>query len=146
MTVEFIIYSEPFSINSYHYRDKRHKTADARAWEAKIAEQLVKQHRLTMMADVWRKNGGYFVMHCTAMYLKNVFYTQSGQISGRTIDITNWEKPLQDMIFKFMDLNDKLVKKLISEKSVGEYPCMKIRLELHSDTESNVLSSATPNT
>lgn len=141
MVIEFVLDIEPFSVNRYHYRDKRHKTAEAREWEATVEERLQKLPMLASIADVWRKNGGHFVLQCTAMYYKSMFYTESGEISGRTHDITNWEKPLQDMIFKQMGLNDKLVKKLISEKGPGDYPCIKVRLELNSNANTDVALS-----
>lgn len=126
----FRINNKPFSINAYHYRDKRHKTAEARAWEEEIVYALADVKELSAIADDWRKSGGYFELHITAVYPEYLFYTQSGEISGKTIDVTNFEKPLQDLIFKQMGLNDKLVKKMVSEKSAGTHNYLEVTIRL----------------
>lgn len=63
-------------------------------------------------------------------YPRHIFYTESGEISGRTFDITNTEKPIQDLLFKVMGLNDKVVKKVVSEKHSGTHHYIDIGLEL----------------
>ncbi len=123
----------PFSVNSYHFRDKRHKTPEAKSWEEAVLTQLLNEAKeLSAMADDWRKSGGYFELHLHAFYPHRIFYTAEGELSGRTIDITNFEKPLQDLIFgqACMGLNDKLVKKLVSEKSPGTHNYIEVMVRL----------------
>ncbi len=108
-----------FSVNKYTYSDRRHKTAEARAWEASIIAQLNEVKELSAMAEDWKQHGGYFELTIHVFYPAYVFYTASGEISGRTFDCSNVEKPLQDLLFKQMGLNDKLVKRLVSEKFAG---------------------------
>ncbi len=119
-----------FSVNAYHFRDKRHKTPEARAWENSILAQLNEIKELSAIADEWRLSGGYFILQIAIFYPHHIFYTQSGEISGKTFDCSNVEKPLQDLIFKQMGLNDKLVKRLVSEKSAGVQHYMEISLRL----------------
>lgn len=126
----FELNSKPFSVNNYHYRDKRHKTAEARAWEEEIVSQLNELKELSAMADDWRLNGGYFELELIATYPPHIFYTQTGEVSGKTIDVSNFEKPLQDLIFKQMGLNDKLVTKLTSSKKAGTHHFLDVRLIL----------------
>lgn len=129
--VKFTLNQRAFSVNAYHYRDKRHKTAEARAWEAAVTAELNEVKELSAIAEDWKAHGGYFVLHLTVYYPHHVFYTAHGEISSKTFDCSNVEKPLQDLIFKQMGLNDKLVKKLISEKSSGAYGRIEVKLELH---------------
>lgn len=119
-----------FSVNNYHYRDKRHKTSEAKAWETGVISQLNEVKELSAIADDWRLYGGYFELDINCIYPAHVFYTQSGEISGRTFDCSNVEKPLQDLIFKQLGINDKLVKRLVSEKSVGTHYCIDITIRL----------------
>jgi Endodeoxyribonuclease RusA len=131
--IEFVIFTKAFSINAYHYATRKVKTAEARAWEELVQKDLNEVKELSAMADDWRKHGGHFHLHINCIYPAHVFYTQTGEISGKTFDCSNVEKPIQDLIFKNMGLNDKLVKKLVSEKSVGAYHYIEVRLELYAN-------------
>lgn len=137
----FKLHLKPFSINNYHYRDKRHKTADARDWERQVDIQL--QSHLTAFADIAaaykNKPTAYFVLNLHAYYPPQSFFTQSGEVSGRTVDSSNWEKPMQDMLFKALGLNDKLVKRLVSEKSPGSHHYIEVTIKLEGLYESNVV-------
>lgn len=132
--IEFDLQIKPFSVNCYHYATRKVKTADARAWECTVLEALADVKELSVLADDWRRLGGYFNISIHCFYPPFIFYTQSGEISAKTIDVTNFEKPLQDLIFKQMGLNDKLVKKMVSEKSAGTHHYIRIKLELKSQT------------
>lgn len=128
----FVLAGKPFSINAISFRDKRHKTPEARLYESQIMSQLVEVARLYEIAEQWRKNGGFFILELDAYYPENVFYTGSGEISGRTVDVTNYEKQIQDLIFKVMGLNDKLVKRVVSEKHVGTHAYISVSIKLAS--------------
>ncbi len=130
MECHFRLEGKAFSVNAYTYSDKRHKTSEAKAWEKQILEQLNEVKELSAIADEWRLSGGYFILQIAIFYPSYLFYTQTGEISGKTFDCSNVEKPLQDLIFKQMGLNDKLVKRLVSEKSASTHHCIEITLRL----------------
>lgn len=92
--------------------------------------QLEQELGLIEVVKQYQEKGGYFVLSFHAYYPAHIFRTQEGELSGRTIDITNYEKPLQDLLFKVLNLNDKLVKKLISEKSEGTHHYIDVQLTL----------------
>lgn len=136
--MEAIIYLplKAFSVNAYHFRDKRHKTPEARAWEASVQEALVEHKVLIDMADKWRTNGGVFHVELDFIYPPHIFYTKGGYISSKTFDLSNIEKPLIDQVFgDIMDVNDKLITRLVSRKLCGPTHGIVIRLELKTESD-----------
>lgn len=130
--IEFTLAIKPFSVNAYRYRDARFKTAEARAWETTVNDAL-EEHRkpLMEMADDFKAKGGTFRLFLSALYPKFIYYNKSGAISAKTVDCSNYEKPIQDMLFNFMGVNDRFVTELISTKDVGASTGIWIKLELH---------------
>ena len=130
MIFSFTFYGRPFSINRWTYATRKTKTKDARAWETEFLRQLAPQEmRLKEMADKWRKSGGQFTIKIECFYLN--FYNDEGEISSKTIDITNFEKIIQDMLFSTMGLNDKLVTALSSSKEHSITDFIRVQLELN---------------
>lgn len=104
----FTIYSKPQSVNSLYYGNAKIKTQAARDWSYKIFHQLSspedsKKFEVLRKSFDPKKHGYYVTM--THYFPESVFYTKSGEISARTQDITNVEKPLVDLLFlsKYFD-------------------------------------------
>lgn len=147
MRYEFELPIKGFSVNAYHYRDKRHKTKEAREWEEKV-DDLLQEHKMLLdIADTWREGGGVFHVHFTYVYPAYMFYNNMGRVSSKTFDLTNVEKPLLDRIMnEFMDVDDKSVTKLVSIKEPGAMHCIRVRLELHTDIDRDLPRGFTPDT
>lgn len=142
--MKFTLMCRPFSVNAWTYSDKRHKTKEAREWTEQVL-CLLEEHAKALgeMADDWRKSGGCFRLEFTAIYPAHIFYNKAGQISSKTIDITNYEKPLQDLIFSdIMDINDKAVVQCISRKLPGPLYAIEVSLEFYAQTDADSLIGA----
>jgi hypothetical protein len=90
----------PFSINSYYGRDRRHKTPAAREWEQQVFHALsakYPQQVLKELREAYLPEKHSWSIRLIAFYPN--FFTKSGNISNKTHDITNWEKPLVDLLF-----------------------------------------------
>lgn len=90
----------PYSINAYYGRDKRHKLPQAREWEQHVFHALsaeYPQRMLKELREAYIAGKHSWSIRLTAFYPN--FYTKSGNISNHTHDITNWEKPLVDLLF-----------------------------------------------
>lgn len=131
MEVRFVLTGKGFSINAAYYATRKIKTAAAREWEAAISEQLNDIKLLADLALEWNKLGGTFEVEMIHEYPYHVFYNKQGQVSSKTFDCSNVEKLLLDQIFGgALDINDKYVTKLISEKRVGPQHQIKVRIQL----------------
>jgi hypothetical protein len=122
----------PFSINAYHYADKRHKTREARDWETKVLYQLNKPAAQKSFAELrahFDLNKHVYSANLIAYYPESTFFTAKGLISQRTLDLTNWEKPIIDLLFlpkhynnpepygcKNLNIDDKFLGRMFSTK------------------------------
>lgn len=145
--MKFTLMCKPFSVNAYHYSDKRHKTAEARAWEEQVLA-LLEEHAKTLgeMAEDFKKVGGCFRLQLCAIYPPHIFYNKGGAISSKTIDITNFEKPLCDLIIgRVMGINDKTVVECISRKLPGPLYAIEVELKFDPNIDTDSLISAAAN-
>lgn len=122
----------PFSVNSMFYRDQRIKTGAARDWERQVLHQLSwssTSEKLAKLRDAFDPSKHAYKVTMIAYYPLKTFYTKAGSISAKTMDCSNWEKPLQDLIFspryfdqeppagcKNLNCDDKFVVSLLSKK------------------------------
>lgn len=130
MLIDITLDMPAFSVNAYYYRDRRHKTAEARAWEAEFQRQLEDYKILHDFAHRL-KDGATVAIEIVVEYPPHVFYNKAGHVSSKTFDVTNVEKPIVDQIFNFMGANDKVITKLVSTKKPGPKAQLKIRLEIN---------------
>lgn len=144
--IKFTIMVRPFSVNAYHYRDKRHKTVEARAWEASVIRNLEPYEKsLLELAEDYKKQGGYFTVTITAYYPPHIYYNLQEEISSKTVDITNFEKPTIDVVFgQVMQVNDKAIVRCTSQKLPGPFYALEIALKLYAyaDPEGPVAGDA----
>jgi Holliday junction resolvase RusA-like endonuclease len=131
MEYEFTLPIKAFSVNAYHYRDKRHKTQEARAWEEEVKFLLDEHKPLLDIAAEHIKLGGEFVVYLTFSYPKHIFYNKIGQVSAKTYDLSNVEKPILDLIFKeTMGVDDRFVTQIVSAKRPGASFAIDVKIRL----------------
>ena len=135
MVYEFSLPIKAFSVNAYHYRDKRHKTAEARAWEEEVKFLLEEHKPLLDLAAEHIKLGGEFTVYLNFVYPKHVFYNKIGQVSAKTFDLSNVEKPILDLLFKeTMGVDDRFVTQIVSSKRAGASFAIDIKLKLYTNS------------
>lgn len=131
MIISFMLHGKAFSINKYYYKSRAVKTKEARAWEEQIMAQLANRPEVIEMADMWRKNGGYFHVGMIFYYPESVFFNSHSVVSAKTFDLSNIEKPLLDLVLNHtMQIDDRHVTRLDSRKMVGAWESIQITLEL----------------
>lgn len=144
MIRKFVLNVKPFSINQIHYRDGKRKTVEAKEWECTVFNALSSPDCVQAMKDlreafVQTKHG--FAVKLTCYYPAHIYKTQAGFISAKTIDTTNWEKPLVDLIFlekyslydppfgvQNIQIDDKYIVALHSRKLSHDKPSTKIEV------------------
>ena len=136
MKREFNLDIKPFSINAMYYGDGRTKTQAARDWSYQIFHRLSQEAIAKSLAELrsyFETDKHSYQVDFVVTYPKDKFYTKKGSISARTMDLSNWEKPLIDLIFlpkyfdkeppygcKNLNIDDKYITKLSSSKGIGE--------------------------
>lgn len=94
--------TKPFSINKLYYARSKTRTQQARKWGDAICKLLSKPE-IQSAIEVCRNNFNPLVHHLGVSYTFNIpkshFYTKDGKISRRSMDLTNIEKALQDILF-----------------------------------------------
>lgn len=127
---------EPLSVNAMHYRDKRFKSAKCKQWETMVLLALTSEQSQQEMKNIresYKQGVHCFKVHLTAVYPVNHFFTKSGIVSNKTLDCSNWEKPIVDLLFlpKYhsqsppsgcpnINVDDRFITSLSSEKTFGE--------------------------
>lgn len=72
-------------------------------------------------------------LHVEIEFYSKSFYTKSGKIRKRFLDIDNLLKATLDTIFKVIDLDDSLITKMIVTKNHGLYDRTVIRISRRVD-------------
>lgn len=131
MTYEFTLPMRAFSVNAYRYRNNINKTKEARAYEAEFLQKL-EMHRAPLMslAAHWRSVRGTIKVTYVCIYPRDFYLNAKGEVSARTYDCTNFEKPIQDLVFGFLGINDCFAKPLYSDKIPGDDFGIYVKLEL----------------
>jgi hypothetical protein len=131
MEIEFTLDMKAFSVNAMSYRDARFKTKEFQDWFRELLTRLEDIKDLTDMADTFKAHGGAFAIEISVLYPSHVYYNKFGQISAKTFDITNVEKPLVDAIFRErMQIDDRNLVDMVSTKGPGSHHQIIIRLKL----------------
>jgi hypothetical protein len=119
------------SVNSMYYGNRLHgKTAEAQDWSHEVLFHLSKYKReLKNFRDYFDPSKHVYKMHLTMMVPVDVYYTKKGELTSKIVDLTNWEKPLIDLIMlkKFfggnvpyqcenLNTDDRYLQYMISEK------------------------------
>lgn len=131
MTYNFVLPCQAFSVNAYRYKQGFAKTKEAKLYEERILGHLEEHKQLYDIADAFKERGGTLEVHIVCSYPHHIFYNQSKQVSAKTLDCSNVEKPLLDLVINnFMGLDDRFVTKLVSEKVAGVGHSIEITVSL----------------
>lgn len=134
MIVEFVLPVKAFSVNKYHYANKKIKTKEARLWEDEVLYHLGKIIELKEFGTIFKKAPTSIKIKVIITYPLNVFFNSLGIISSKTFDIDNCLKPLIDLtLTKCMDINDKFVTHIEGIKVPGNSYEIYMRLEILSE-------------
>lgn len=128
-----------FSLNRAYYKASFTRTIECRQWGNAICHALQSKENVAAVAafkqkfDISNDAIGVFMKFSIPV---GVFYTKSQSISRFSMDLSNVEKLLLDLIFDkkhgphALDLDDKLVTQLISEKVPANSFCIDIGLKI----------------
>lgn len=131
MKITFNLPTKAFSVNATYFRNRAFKTPEFRDWESATALLLDDVKDLTDIADEFNRVGGEFWVSFVFVYPFHIFYNKSKDISAKTFDLSNVEKPLLDQIFGGrMSVNDRFVTLLRSSKEAGAMHEIKVTIEL----------------
>jgi hypothetical protein len=122
------------------------KTTKAREWTMQVLHALNEPSIKEALADLRKAfniKKHTYGLDLTFNYPSQVFKNKAGLISSKTMDISNVEKPLIDLLFlqKYFDLespngaenlniDDKFLTELCSRKQSGEYYSIDITIKL----------------
>jgi len=129
-----------------YYSQKNIKTADAREWTAQILFALNDSKVEKALEDL-RENFDpmrhSYKFDFTFYYPRHLFFTKKGDVSSKTLDQTNVEKPLQDILCSSqyfrrpcpegaanLNINDRYVTDVISRKRPSEAHSIEIEIEI----------------
>jgi len=93
---------KPFSVNALYYGDGRTKTQKYYDWSFRLFDRLSHpeiQKGLEFFRDAFDPKKHVYVLRLTAYYPEEIYFRRAGGISAKTMDISNWEKPLVDCLF-----------------------------------------------
>lgn len=137
---------KPFSINSMYYVQKAVKTQPAREWTYEVFSHLNSEKNTRIMAEIHNAfiaDRHNLIICLTAYYPKNKLITSTGGVSARSVDTTNWEKPLIDLLFlpkhwgkedpfgcKNIGIDDRYICSMTSKKRAWDGPGYKITVKV----------------
>lgn len=133
---------KPYSVNSYYYRNRSIKRREAVEWEHTIIEHLRNkeyQDKIEEFRNLFSPSKHSIEIHIKLQYPKELLYTKKHQISSKSFDISNTEKPLIDVIFlskystktsRNLEIDDKYITKMIVEKVAGKDHLITINIKL----------------
>lgn len=120
---------KPFSINSYYYGIKRVRTRDARAWGAEIHRQMVAfKDQIEVFRSLFNPKKHSLRVEIVHEMPKETFFNTKKEVSHRSKDLTNIEKPLIDILtagkyldrgFSVLGIDDHFITELLSFKRVS---------------------------
>jgi len=112
------------------------KTKEAREWSHKVFHYLSLEdnHRkLLALKKNFNPFNNFYRVELTAFYPEKQIITAKGQLSARSIDLSNWEKPLIDLIFlpkhiqkkppygcENLEMDDRYIGQMTSKKTVSK--------------------------
>lgn len=133
---------KPYSVNQYFYGNRAIKKREAVEWERSIIELIRPESIQKKIEDFKKKfNPSLHSLQIDLLfqYPHNILYTKKKQLSSKAFDISNVEKPLIDVIClskystevtKNLEIDDKYVKKMTSEKTSGDTHNITVKIQL----------------
>jgi Holliday junction resolvase RusA-like endonuclease len=149
MRKSILIKGKPYSVNAMYYGDARTQKTEFKEWTYQMFHELSSTANLSAMQELrqaFDPNKHAFKVRITVYYPADIYKTKEGRISGRTMDLSNFEKPLMDLLFdkKFFErphpygvqninTNDSYVTELHSYKKAGTEHRIKIDITIISN-------------
>lgn len=137
---------KPFSVNALYYGDGRTKTQKYYDWSFEFFSRLAQpniQQNLQKFRDTFDPKKHAYAIKLTAYYPEPVFYKKAGGISAKTMDLSNWEKPLIDCLFlpkhhkneppygsPNLNIDDRFITSLSSRKTLSQDDEHHIQVEI----------------
>ncbi len=138
--------SKSFSINAMTGANKRFKTSEARDWETTVLHQLnskQNKQKFENLRSHFDPNRHSYAVTIIVYYPETDFYTKKGLISAHTQDVSNYEKPLIDLVFlpkyfaqdppygcQNLNCDDKYITRMFSSKRPGTENKLIVRLKI----------------
>lgn len=133
MKAIFKFQSKPVSINNFYYANKRHGIrAEAKEWQCDLFVELARatnKEIIKSLKDKFDPSIHGYKFKITYQAPAGTFYTKSGGLSSRQIDLSNCEKSLIDVFFlpkyngaygcENLNIDDKWLVELGSRKTVS---------------------------
>lgn len=137
MKAVLILNSEPFSVNRmyYHKDGKAIRRQEARNWAYGVFGQLAQPYNASQIAkfkDHFDFKSMAIKVTISVFYARHKLFNKAGTISSQSMDCSNFEKPLIDLMFDKryssrtppegapnLELDDKYILELISTKRVS---------------------------
>ena len=111
-----------FSVNAMNYRDSRFKTAEYKAWHEQIKSYIEENYskQLNELNQDFNDWQIVYSVRIEVVYPPHLLFNANGGISSKSFDLSNVEKPLIDIIFRYgMAVDDKNIVELTSVKIPG---------------------------
>lgn len=148
MEINFVLNSPPFSVNSAYYRNRK-RTLKCRKWGDTILRQLQESSIKKSLKELHDVNPSSLTVCLEFSYPRSKLYTKQSkytEISRLSMDLSNIEKLLIDLIFDArynereldgkllsnLNLDDKIITKLISSKVLNPDDKMQIFVSIFS--------------
>lgn len=133
---------KPYSVNKYFYGNRAIKRRETVEWESSFIEHLREDDIQTQIKEFRDRFDPE--RHCIHIDIETVFpesilYTKKGMLSSKAFDVSNMEKPIIDVLFlkkystptsKNLEIDDKYITKMSSEKTAGEDYSINVKLQL----------------
>lgn len=128
----------PFSVNSTYHMSQfgRHKTSGANEWTSQLFHKLNNQTDLKALAELrsaFDPSQHSYHVHLVWVHPEAELLTKKGQMSAKSVDLTNCEKLIVDCLFlpkhyneatpyglENLNIDDRYISRLTSEKAIGE--------------------------
>jgi hypothetical protein len=116
-----LVGAKAFSVNRMSCRDARFKTKEFKDWYTITREMIINNPNygelLCLAEDLLDNHKLIISFRMNVAYPENIFTAGNGVISSKTMDCSNVEKPLVDLVIgDIMGINDKRIVLLTSEK------------------------------
>lgn len=98
MELHIELNSPPFSINNYYYKT-RQRTKEARLWANDVFRQIhLIKDSIIEFRNKFNANEHGLEIDLKFIYPKSIFLNKENTISARTMDLSNVEKPIIDLL------------------------------------------------
>ena len=128
-------------------KNRSWKTKEYNEWSCAVFHRLDTEDSLKSLEDLrefFDPKIHKYLINLKFTYPKDILYTKKGALSARAHDISNIEKPLIDLLFlpvyfdkpspygcKNLNIDDKYITKMSSEKVPGEEFNIEIEIEIN---------------